>query len=100
MAHRDKLRNYNAPATMLIGGETISKIVVRYAYRCSECLSELKYHNSGLACAANVAHQGFIHKKEVPATQAAREAEATEIEANYEIVDGLLRPKRRLFNDH
>lgn len=93
MAHRDKLRNYNAPATMLIGGETVSKIVVRYAYRCAECLGELKYHNNGLACAANVAHQGFIHKKEVPAIQAAREEKVATVEAAYEIRDGQIVPK-------
>lgn len=88
MAHRDRLRNYNAPSTMLIGGEVVNKIVARYAYRCAECLGELKYHNNGLACATNVAHQGFIHKKKAAQVAKLQKENIKELEQFYEIVDG------------
>ena len=88
MAHRDNIRNYNAPATMRIGGEVVNKIVARYAYRCAECLNELKYHNNGLACAANVAHQGFIHKTEAAKVAELQKENIKELEQFYSIVDG------------
>lgn len=93
MPHRDKLRSYNAPTTMRIGGETVSKIVIRYAYRCAECLGELKYHNNGLACAANVAHQGFIHKKEAARIAEIQKENIKELEQFYEIVNGKVKIK-------
>jgi hypothetical protein len=88
MPHRNKIRTYNAPATMRIGGEVVNKIVARYAYRCAECLGELKYHNNGLACAANVAHQGFIHKKEAAQTAELQKENIKELEQFYSIIDG------------
>ena len=88
MAHRDKLRSFNSSVTMRIGGEVVNKIVARYAYRCAECLSELKYHNNGLACSANVAHQGFVHKKEAARIAELQKENIKELEKFYEIVDG------------
>jgi len=95
MAHKD-IRNYNAPTTMRIGGETINKIVARYAYRCSECLGELEYWNAGLRCKANHSHSHFVHKKDVPEIQAMRQVKTEAVEAAYEIVDGLLRPRKEI----
>lgn len=73
---------------MRIGGEVVSKILVRYAYRCAECLGELKYWNNGLACVANVAHQGFIHKKESARIAELQDKNIKELEQFYTIKDG------------
>lgn len=79
--------------TMRIGGEVVSRINARYDYRCAECLGELEYWNAGLKCKADHGHRYFVHKRDVAAIQALRDAEMSDISANYEIVDGLLRPK-------
>jgi len=88
MAHKSKFRTFNSSVTMRIGGEVVNKIVARYAYRCSECLGELRYHNNGLACAVNVAHQGFIHKNEAVRIVELQKENIKELEQFYEIVDG------------
>lgn len=79
--------------TMRIGGEVVSKITARFSYRCAECLSELEYWNAGLKCKADHNHRLFVHKRNVPAIQALRNAEVADIGANYEVVDGVLKPK-------
>lgn len=96
MAHRDRLRAFNPSVTMRIKGAIVNKLEAKILYRCEECLGELKYWNNGLACASDINHKGFIHKKEVPAILAAREAQATAVEAAYEIVDGQLRPRKEI----
>jgi hypothetical protein len=96
MAHRDKLRNYNAPTTMRIGGEVHFKPNAKRLFRCAECLGELEYWNAGLKCKADKGHNHFVHKKDVPEIQAMRQAKIEAVEAAYEIVDGLLRPRKEL----
>lgn len=84
--------------TMRIGGEIVSKITARYDYRCAECLGELEYWNAGLKCKADHSHRLFIHKRDVTAIQALRDAEVTDISASYEIIDGVLKPKGEILS--
>lgn len=84
---------YPTGTTMRIGGEVVSKVVARYDYRCAECLGELQYWNAGLKCKANHDHRFFVHKRDVPAVQAMRDAEVSDISTSYEIIDGVLKPK-------
>lgn len=79
--------------TVRIGGEVVSRINARYDYRCAECLGGLEYWNAGLKCQADHNHRFFVHKRDVPAIQATRDAEVSDISANYEIIDGVLKPK-------
>lgn len=81
---------------MRIGDQVVDKINARYDYRCAECLGELRYRDNGLCCKAEPSHRFFIRKRDVPAVQALRDQEAADISVNYEIVDGLLRPKGEL----
>lgn len=85
--------NHPTGPVMRIGGETVSTVVARLRYRCAECLGELQYWNAGLACRADRDHRGFIHKRDVPAIRALREEQVAAVEAAYEIVDGVLKPK-------
>lgn len=78
---------------MRIGGQIVNKIDAKYLYRCAECLGELDYWNAGLACKNDKSHRLFVHRRDVTAIQDLREAEVSDINANYEIIDGLLRPK-------
>jgi hypothetical protein len=99
MRNRDKFRRYDASVTMRIGGVVVNKIAARYAYRCADCLGELDYWGAGLACKANKEHHFFVHKSEVAGIQAQRTARIDEALSNYEIIDGLLRPKKEVFRD-
>jgi len=85
--HLPSLR-HSTGVTMRIGGEVVSKITARYGYRCAECLGELEYRNNGLACVANVAHQGFIHKKEAAQIAELQDKNIKELEQFYTIKDG------------
>lgn len=97
---KSRFRTFNPNVTMRIGGKVVNKIDAKYIYRCAECLGELEYWNSGLACKADKSHRYFIHKRDVAAVQAAREAEVAEIGATYEIVDGILKPREELINGY
>lgn len=88
MGHRDKLRAFNPSVTMRIKGAIVNKLEAKYLYRCEECLGELKYWNNGLACAANTAHQGFIHKKEAARIAELQAENIKELEQFYTIEDG------------
>lgn len=90
------IRTHSSGSTMRIGGEVIDKINARYAYRCAECLGELRYKDNGLCCKERPEHHFFVHKREVPTIQALRDQEIADISQNYEIVDGLLKPKGEL----
>lgn len=92
-----KFGSFNASVTMRIGGEVVNKIHARYVYRCAECLGELVYYNNGLACkAAGADHRHFIHKRDVPAISASRQERIDLVNAAYEIVDGVLKPRKEL----
>jgi hypothetical protein len=94
---KSKFRTFNPSVTMRIGGKVVYRDIARYTHRCAECLGPLKYHDAGLACeGAGVEHRFFVHKRDVPAIQALRDAEISEMSESYEIVDGLLRPKGKL----
>jgi hypothetical protein len=82
---------------MRIGGIIVNKIIARYDYRCAECLGALEYWNAGLRCRADHAHRNFVHKRDVAEIQAMRKQQLADVEAAYEIVDGQLRPKERIF---
>lgn len=50
--------------TMKIGDKTVSVVVAKYDYRCAVCLSKLDYRGSGVACAKDKSHRGFVHRNE------------------------------------
>lgn len=82
--------------TMRIGGEVVSRINARYDYRCAECLGGLEYWNAGLKCKADHGHRFFVHKRDVPEIQAMRDSRTAQVEAMYEIVDGVLKPRKEI----
>lgn len=90
-----------ASSTMRIGGQVVDKINARYDYRCAECLGELRYRDNGLCCKTEPSHHRyFVHKRDVPAIQALRQDRTLAVEAIYEIVDGLLKPRKDIINAH
>jgi hypothetical protein len=96
---KSRFRQFNSSVTMRIGGEVVNKINARYDYRCAECLGELDYWNNGLACkAAGTEHRYFVHKRDVPAIEVLRASHLNEVNANYEIIDGVLKPKKELID--
>lgn len=85
---------------MRIGGQVVDKINARFDYRCAECLGELRYKDSGLCCKAQPEHRFFVHKREVPTIQALRQERTASVEAIYEIIDGVLKPRKEVINAH
>lgn len=75
-------------ATIKINGKTLNLYFAKQVYRCAECLSPLRYRNSGLACSENDEHRGFIHREEAEAIRARQEANVEKLSSVYEIVDG------------
>jgi hypothetical protein len=85
----------NFGVTMRIGGQVVSKIAARYTYYCAECLGPLRFLNNGLACEANPEqHRGFVSKDEAARLAAEQAAQLAQVEADYEIVNGQIQPKR------
>ena len=74
--------------TVSIDGKIIDIHLARQLYRCRECLGPLAHHNSGLACAADKSHAGFIHLNEVEREMERRAAALAQVEAVYQIKDG------------
>jgi hypothetical protein len=100
MAHKPNRLSHPTGTTMRIGGEVVSKINAKYDYRCAECLGPLEYWNAGLKCKADHNHRFFVHKRNVGEIQALRETRTTTVEAVYEIVDGVLKPRKEIINAH
>lgn len=74
--------------TVRIDGKIIDIHLARQVYRCRECLGPLVYRDSGLACAADTGHAGFIHLDEVEREMERRALELAQVEAVYQIKDG------------
>lgn len=86
--------SYPTGTTMRVGGEVLSKTVVRFDYRCVECLSPLRYRNAGVVCTQDVTHHGFIHKTEADRIAAEQAAALAQVEQDYQIIDGLIVPRK------
>lgn len=89
-----QMRNTRISHAIKINGELINIDFARIVYRCAVCHSELKKQNAGLVCARDTKHRRFIHQREVEAIKAQRTKEQANIEANYEIRDGQIVPKK------
>lgn len=94
MNNRRNRLAYPTGPTMRIDGKTVSVVEVKHSYRCRECLGVLRFRDNTVACAADVSHSGLVHKSEAAEIAASRAVEQVAIEAEYQVIDGKLVPRK------